>query len=74
VYWEHIREIIELEKPEGIIVQLGGQTVKLAEEFHKNGSRSSGTSFPIWILQKTGAVFGLVERVGYSISAVWSCA
>jgi carbamoyl-phosphate synthase large subunit len=34
VYWEHIEEILELEKPEGVIVQLGGQTaLKLAETF-----------------------------------------
>lgn len=47
VYWEHIREIIELEKPEGIIVQLGGQTaLKLAEEFHNNDIAIIGTSFP----------------------------
>jgi carbamoyl-phosphate synthase large subunit len=47
VYWEHIKEIIELEKPEGIIVQLGGQTaLKLAEEFHKNGIKIIGTDFP----------------------------
>jgi carbamoyl-phosphate synthase large subunit len=26
VFWEHVREIIDLEKPEGVIVQLGGQT------------------------------------------------
>ena len=47
VYWEHIREIIELEKPEGIIVQLGGQTaLKLAEEFYKNDIKIIGTDFP----------------------------
>jgi carbamoyl-phosphate synthase large subunit len=47
VYWEHIREIIELEKPEGIIVQLGGQTaLKLAEEFYKNDIPIIGTAFP----------------------------
>ena len=47
VYWEHIREIIELEKPEGIIVQLGGQTaLKLAEEFYKSGIKIIGTDFP----------------------------
>ncbi len=47
VYWEHIREIIELEKPEGVIVQLGGQTaLKLAEEFHKHGIKIIGTDFP----------------------------
>src|SRR5687768_4877405 len=46
VYWEHIREIIELEKPEGVIVQLGGQTaLKLAEELHKNNIKIIGTSF-----------------------------
>jgi len=47
VYWEHIEEIIELEKPEGVIVQLGGQTaLKLAETFHKKGIKIFGTQFP----------------------------
>ncbi len=46
VYWEHIQEILELEKPEGVIVQLGGQTaLKLAEQFHKNGIKIFGTDF-----------------------------
>ncbi|MEZ5041607.1 MAG: carbamoyl-phosphate synthase large subunit [Saprospiraceae bacterium] len=46
VFWEHIEEIIELEKPEGVIVQLGGQTaLKLAEKFHQNGIKIIGTSF-----------------------------
>ncbi|MEM6395343.1 MAG: carbamoyl-phosphate synthase large subunit [Bacteroidota bacterium] len=46
VYWEHLREIIELEKPEGIIVQLGGQTaLKLAETFHKRGIKIIGTGY-----------------------------
>lgn len=46
IYWEHIKEIIDLEKPEGIIVQLGGQTaLKLAERFHKEGIKIIGTSF-----------------------------
>jgi len=46
VFWEHIEEIIELEKPEGIIVQLGGQTaLKLAEKFHKQGINIIGTSY-----------------------------
>ncbi len=46
VFWEHIYEIIELEKPEGVIVQLGGQTaLKLAERLHKKGIRIIGTSF-----------------------------
>jgi carbamoyl-phosphate synthase large subunit len=46
VYWEHLWEIIELEKPDGIIVQLGGQTaLKLAERLHKKGIKIVGTSY-----------------------------
>ena len=46
VYWEHLEEIIHLEKPEGIIVQLGGQTaLKLAETFYKEGINIIGTQF-----------------------------
>ena len=46
VFWEHLWEIIELEKPEGVIVQLGGQTaLKLAERLHKKGIKIIGTSF-----------------------------
>ena len=46
VFWEHIFDIIEFEKPEGVIVQLGGQTaLKLAEKLHRYGIRILGTSF-----------------------------
>jgi carbamoyl-phosphate synthase large subunit len=46
VFWEHIYDIIELEKPEGVIVQLGGQTaLKLAEKLDKWGVKIIGTSF-----------------------------
>ncbi len=46
VYWEHLWEIIELEKPEGVIVQLGGQTaLKLAKRLHENGVKIIGTHF-----------------------------
>jgi len=46
VFWEHIYEIIEQEKPEGVIVQLGGQTaLKLAEKLNKYGIPIIGTSF-----------------------------
>ena len=46
VYWEHIWEIIEHEKPEGVIVQLGGQTaLKLAKRLHEKGIKIIGTSF-----------------------------
>ena len=46
VYWEHLWEIIEHEKPDGIIVQLGGQTaLKLARRLHEKGIKIIGTSF-----------------------------
>ena len=46
VFWEHIYDIIEHEKPEGVIVQLGGQTaLKLAEKLNKYGIKILGTSF-----------------------------
>ena len=46
VYWEHLLEIIENEKPEGVIVQLGGQTaLKLAEKLHEKGIKIIGTSY-----------------------------
>src|SRR5690606_31753831 len=46
VFWEHVREIIDLEKPEGVIVQLGGQTaLKMAEKLKETGIRIIGTSF-----------------------------
>jgi carbamoyl-phosphate synthase large subunit len=46
VFWEHIYEIILHEKPEGVIVQLGGQTaLKLAEKLDRYGIKIIGTSF-----------------------------
>jgi len=46
VFWEHIYEIILHEQPEGVIVQLGGQTaLKLAEKLDKYGIRIIGTDF-----------------------------
>ena len=46
VYWEHLWEIIEHEQPEGVIVQLGGQTaLKLARRLEEKGIKIIGTSF-----------------------------
>jgi carbamoyl-phosphate synthase large subunit len=46
VFWEHVYEIIQHEKPEGVIVQLGGQTaLKLAEKMDKYGIKIIGTAF-----------------------------
>lgn len=46
VFWEHIYDIILHEKPEGVIVQLGGQTaLKLAEKLDRYGIKILGTSY-----------------------------
>jgi carbamoyl-phosphate synthase large subunit len=46
VFWEHLWEIVEHEKPDGVIVQLGGQTaLKLAERLNEKGIKIIGTSF-----------------------------
>ncbi len=46
VFWEHLYDIILHEKPEGVIVQLGGQTaLKLAEKLERYGIKIIGTDF-----------------------------
>ena len=46
VFWEHIYDIIQHEKPVGVIVQLGGQTaLKLAEKLDRYGIKILGTSY-----------------------------
>ena len=46
VFWEHIYDIIKHEKPEGVIVQLGGQTaLKLAEKLERYGIKIIGTNY-----------------------------
>ncbi|MEC9221166.1 MAG: carbamoyl-phosphate synthase large subunit [Bacteroidota bacterium] len=46
IYWEHLREIIDLEKPHGIIVQLGGQTaLKLSKRIKDYGVKILGSSY-----------------------------
>jgi carbamoyl-phosphate synthase large subunit len=66
VYWEHLREIIELEKPDGVIVQLGGQTaLKLAEKIHKMGVRIVGTDFnSLDIAEDRGRFSDMLKELG----------
>ncbi len=46
VFWEHIYDIILHEQPEGVIVQLGGQTaLKLAEKLERYGIKIIGTDY-----------------------------
>ena len=66
IFWEHISEIIDLEKPDGIIVQLGGQTaLKLAEKFHKQGIPIVGTQFPdMDLAEDRGRFSDLLKELG----------
>ena len=65
VYWEHIYDIIQHEKPEGVIVQLGGQTaLKLAEKFDKYGIKVLGTSFEaLDLAEDRGRFSTLLEKL-----------
>lgn len=66
VFWEHILDIIEHEKPEGVIVQLGGQTaLKLAEKLHKHGIKIIGTSFEaLDLAEDRGQFSSLLKELG----------
>jgi carbamoyl-phosphate synthase large subunit len=66
VFWEHLWEIIEHEKPEGVIVQLGGQTaLKLAEKLHNKGIRIIGTSFDSMdIAEDRGRFSDMLKELG----------
>ena len=63
VFWEHIYDIIQHEKPEGVIVQLGGQTaLKLAEKMHRYGIPILGTSFDMMDMAEDRGRFSTLLR------------
>ncbi|HXS37336.1 MAG TPA: carbamoyl-phosphate synthase large subunit, partial [Flavipsychrobacter sp.] len=66
VYWEHLWEIIEHEKPYGVIVQLGGQTaLKLAKRLYENNIKIIGTSFDnMDIAEDRGRFSDLLKELG----------
>ncbi|HSN09359.1 MAG TPA: hypothetical protein VLS85_09980, partial [Hanamia sp.] len=66
VFWEHIWEIIELEKPDGVIVQLGGQTaLKLAKRLHEKGIKIIGTSYDnMDIAEDRGRFSDMLKELG----------
>ena len=66
VFWEHLWEIVEHEKPEGVIVQLGGQTaLKLAKRLHEKGIKIIGTSFDnMDIAEDRGRFSDLLKDLG----------
>jgi carbamoyl-phosphate synthase large subunit len=66
VYWEHLWEIIEHEKPEGVIVQLGGQTaLKLSQRLHEKGIKIVGTSYDnMDIAEDRGRFSDMLKELG----------
>ena len=63
VFWEHIYDIILHEKPEGVIVQLGGQTaLKLAEKLERYGIRIFGTSYQALDLAEDRGAFSTLLK------------
>jgi carbamoyl-phosphate synthase large subunit len=66
VFWEHLLDIIEHEKPVGVIVQLGGQTaLKLAEKLDKFGIKIIGTSFEaLDLAEDRGRFSNLLKDMG----------
>lgn len=66
VFWEHLWELIEFEQPEGVIVQLGGQTaLKLAEKLHEKGVKIIGTSYDnMDIAEDRGRFSDMLKELG----------
>ena len=66
VFWEHIYDIIQHEKPEGVIVQLGGQTaLKLAEKLDRYGIPIIGTSYKsLDMAEDRGSFSNLLKELG----------
>ncbi|HNE50412.1 MAG TPA: carbamoyl-phosphate synthase large subunit [Chitinophagales bacterium] len=66
VFWEHLWELIEHEKPEGVIVQLGGQTaLKLSKKLEERGVKIIGTSFNnMDIAEDRGRFSDLLKELG----------
>ncbi len=63
VFWERVLDIVEYEKPEGVILQVGGQTaLKLARQFHENGIKIFGTSFEMMDLAEDRGKFSTLLR------------
>ena len=64
---EDVLGVAEIEKPEGVVVQFGGQTpLKLAAGLHRAGVRILGTSIEAIDLAEDRSQFGpLLDRLGY---------
>lgn len=75
VYWERVLDIIEHEKPEGVIIQVGGQTaLKLGKKFVANGIKLFGTPFEmIDFAEDRGAFSDLLLRLKIPFPEFGAC-
>lgn len=63
VFWEHVHAIVQHERAEGVIVQLGGQTaLKIAEKLHQYGIKIIGSSFDTLDLAEDRGRFSALLR------------
>ena len=63
VFWEKVYDIIEHERPEGVLVQLGGQTaLKLAGRFLERDVRLFGTAYAMMDLAEDRGKFSQVLK------------
>jgi carbamoyl-phosphate synthase large subunit len=64
--FEHVRNVIELEKPDGVIVHFGGQTpLKLAKSLTAIGANISGTTAKVIDLAEDRELFSdFINRLG----------
>ena len=66
VFWERVLDVVEHEKPKGIILQLGGQTaLKLAKYIEENDIEVLGTQYPKMDLAEDRGKFSeVLEELG----------
>ena len=65
VFWERVLDVIEHERPKGVIVQLGGQTaLKLSEKLVGYGARIFGTSYEMMdMAENRGKFSGILKEL-----------
>jgi len=65
VYWERVKDVVDLEQPEGVILQLGGQTaIKLGERFEEHDIPIFGTSFEVMdLVEDRGKFTDILRRL-----------
>ena len=66
IFWEHLKAVVDHERPEGVIVQLGGQTaLKLARRLHEHGVHIFGTQFEsLDLAEDRGRFSDLLKSLG----------